>query len=220
MKRKFTLVLIVLACTKVFSQNISNEIIRDGDTRFLYIMDYTDENGSLSTTVYILDFTKNAEDINFVETKSYSNRLGREIRNWTISAYVTIDNMWYFVRYDLSSDSCGEAPVLYCQGKMTGKSFGENVYEFDSGSSGFKTKFNCEYAVKHYDEKEEMFQEGNIVKGYWIPQKVTLSSLDVNESYFLPDNGTELRKVQNKIQSMIVKTIDSQLVGRNRYGFD
>ena len=217
--KKIILILVIALSGFCFAQNISNDIIRDGDNRFIYLMDFTDENGYASTTAYMITFPRET-DVSFVETEGYSNRLGRKIKYWTISAYIVIEGQWYFVQYEFSSDSCGESPVLYCMGELTGQSFGENVYEVNLSKSGFKTRFNCENAVRHYDEKVEMYQEGDIPVGTYIPQKLNMSSLDINESYLLPSNGTDTRTLVNNIQSMLVKVIDSEFVGRNRYGFD
>ena len=217
--KKIILILVIALSGFCFAQSISNDMIRDGSNRFIYLMDFTDENGYASTTAYMITFPRET-DVSFVETEGYSNRLGRNIRYWTISSYILVDSQWYFVQYDLSSDSCGEAPVLYCMGRLKERSFGENVYEVDLSRSGFKTLFNCEHAVMHYDEKVEMYQEGDIPVGTYIPQKINMSSLDINESYMLPSNGTDARTLANTIQSMLVKVIDAEFVGRNRYGFD
>lgn len=218
MSRKNLFICIIIFITTIsHAQKISNDLIRDGDNRFLYIMDFTDEYGFLSTTVYMIEFPNGTENIKFNETINYSNRLKSNIKYWTISAYIFFNNQWYFIQYDLSSDSYGESPSLYCLGKKSKKIYEENIYDIDLQNSGFKTQFNCEISVKHYEENIILYQEGDIPIGTYIPQKLDMPSLDIKGSYLFSDNKTNEHILVNEIQNMLVKWISEDLIGRNRY---
>ena len=190
-----------------YAQRIHNELHMDGEV-FVYSMEFVDSDGQITRAKYRITFPEYAREVKFSEDVSYSNRMRRTTKDWTISAYVPNDGLWYFVVYHLSSDACGETPELYCLGKLVKESFGENVYEIDLENSGFRTLFNVEEAVKYYDEKVEMYQIGEIPIGSYVPQKLDMSSLDLNGSYLLPeDESRPDRILVNKIQRLLVRLV-------------